>query len=80
MAITGTQIKAARALLEMDQSELAQLASVNINTIRNMEACGASIVSARVNTLVKVQRALEFSGIIFIDPNGNGAGVRLKGD
>lgn len=77
MSITGTQIRAARVLLEMEQSELAERASVSINTVRNMEAKGRQVVRVRLDTLIKVQKALEKAGVEFIAENG-GAGVRLK--
>ena len=78
MSMTGTQIRAARALLEMEQSDLAERASVSINTIRNMEAKGSKIVRVRLETLMKVQKALEEAGVSFLRANGGGVGVRMK--
>lgn len=78
MSMTGTQIRAARALLEMEQSDLAARASVSINTIRNMEAKGSKIVRVRLETLMKVQKALENAGVSFLPANGGGVGVRMK--
>ena len=78
MSMTGTQIRAARVLLEMEQSELAERALVSINTVRNMEAKGRQVVRVRLDTLMKVQKALEDAGVEFIAENGGGAGVRLK--
>lgn len=78
MSMTGTQIRAARVLLEMEQAELAERASVSINTVRNMEAKGGQIVRVRLDTLIKVQKALEDAGVQFIAQNGGGVGVRLK--
>ena len=78
MSMTGTQIRAARVLLEMEQSELAERASVSINTVRNMEAKGRQVVRVRLDTLMKVQKALEDAGVEFIAENGGGAGVRLR--
>ncbi|MBL3571883.1 hypothetical protein BV509_18525 [Rhodovulum sulfidophilum] len=78
MSMTGTQIRAARVLLEMEQSELAKRASVSINTVRNMEAKGGQVVRVRLDTLMKVQKALEDAGVQFIAKNGGGVGVRLK--
>jgi transcriptional regulator with XRE-family HTH domain len=79
MSMTGTQIRAARVLLEMEQIELAERATVSINTVRNMEAKGSQVVRVRLDTLMKVQKALEDAGVQFIAKNGGGAGVRLKG-
>lgn len=78
MSMTGTQIRAARVLLEMEQFELAERASVSINTVRNMEAKGRLVVRVRLDTLMKVQKALEEAGVEFIHKNGGGVGVRLK--
>ena len=78
MSMTGTQIRAARVLLEMEQVELAERASVSINTVRNMEAKGGQVVRVRLDTLIKVQKALEDAGVEFIPKNGGGVGVRLK--
>ncbi len=74
---TGNQIKAARALTDMNQSELATKAGVNVNTIRAMEARGNSVLVSGMETVMKVQNALEAAGVVFIPENGGGAGVRL---
>lgn len=74
---TGNQLKAARALASMNQEQLAQRSGVNVNTIRNMEARGADILVSGLDTVSKVQSALEAAGIAFIPENGGGAGVRL---
>lgn len=74
---TGNQIKAARALADMNQSELAARAGVNVNTIRAMESRGNNILVSGMDTVAKVQSALEEAGVIFIPENGGGAGVRL---
>lgn len=78
MSMTGTQIRAARVFLEMEQATLATLSMVSVNTIRNMEAKGAAVVRVRLDTLIKVQKALESAGIEFIAENGGGVGVRLR--
>lgn len=78
MAVTGNQMKAARALIGMDQKALADQAGVNVNTIRNMEACGPGRVKVRTDTLDGVVDALKAAGILFLDENGEGPGVRLR--
>ena len=66
MLITPDQIRAARALLRMDQDELARQANVSVVTVRRLEAPdGLSKVS--VGTFDEVQRALEAAGAEFID-------------
>lgn len=76
MLTTGNQLKAARALIGVDQATVAAAASVNVNTIRNMEAAGASPISGRAQNVQAVQRALEGAGIEFL--NHGQPGVRLR--
>ncbi len=74
---TGNQLKAARALAGMNQEGLAEKAGVNVNTIRNMEGLGPAVLVSGLDTVSKVQKALEAAGVQFIAENGGGAGVRL---
>ncbi len=62
--ITAEQIKAARALLRMEQDELARRASVSITTIRRLEATGDAAVAEA--TAHSVQTALQEAGVEFI--------------
>jgi len=78
MPVSGNQIKAARALIGMEQSELAERAGVSINTVRNMEAAGADEVRVRSDTLFRVQEALKAAGVLFVEENGDGPGVRMR--
>ncbi len=78
MLISGNQIKAARALAGIEQQELAQIAGVNVNTVRNMEKSADGIVKVRLDTLMKVAAALESAGVEFVSENGGGPGVRLR--
>jgi hypothetical protein len=78
MAISGNQLKAARALAGLDQKALADGAKVSINTIRSMESAGVENVRGRTDTLNAVVAALKSAGVIFVEENGEGAGVRLK--
>lgn len=79
--ITAQQMRAARALLGIDQRRLAELAKLSLPTIQRMEA-SAGQVRGVVDTLVKVISALEQAGIELIGENapsvGSGRGVRLK--
>lgn len=79
--ITSQQMRAARALLAIDQRQLAALAGVSLPTIQRMEASEGQVRSV-VDTLVKVINALEAAGIEIIGENapshGAGRGVRLK--
>ncbi|MBS0457813.1 MAG: helix-turn-helix domain-containing protein [Proteobacteria bacterium] len=79
--ISSAQMRAARALLGIDQRELAKLAGVSVPTIQRMEASGG-VVRGVVGTLTKVVEALEAAGIELIGNDapsrGHGRGVRLK--
>ena len=79
--ITSQQMRAARALLGLDQRQLAVLAGLSLPTIQRMEASGGQ-VRGIVDTLVKVIIALEGAGIELIGENapsaGVGRGVRLS--
>jgi transcriptional regulator with XRE-family HTH domain len=73
--LKASQCRAARALLDWSQQELAEKSGVGIVTIRQLEA---GSTEPRRATLEVVKRALEQSGVEFIDENGGGPGVRLK--
>ena len=76
MLLIGNQLKAARALVGVEQQELADAASVHVNTIRKMEAKGRSEITSAADVLRRVQIALERFGVEFI--NGDRPGVRLR--
>jgi predicted transcriptional regulator len=80
--ITGPQIRAARALLSIDQKQLAALSGLSVPTIQRMEACEGS-VRAVVDSLEKVVNALSEAGVELIvegaPSQGTGRGVRLIG-
>ncbi|MFG1270526.1 helix-turn-helix transcriptional regulator [Xanthobacter sp. DSM 14520] len=75
MHITPAQCRAARALVEMDQAALAQVASVSRNTIVDFEKGKRT---PNFNNLKAIQTALEAAGVIFLPGNGEGPGVRLR--
>lgn len=80
--ITSQQMRAARALLGIDQRRLAELAGLSLPTIQRMEASDGQ-VRGIVDTLVKVIGALEGAGIELLGDHapsiGAGRGVRLRG-
>lgn len=74
-------MRAARALLGIDQRQLAGLAGLSVPTIQRMEASDGTVRS-NVESLVKVVEALSRAGVELIDDNAvshsGGRGVRLK--
>ncbi|ACL56549.1 helix-turn-helix domain-containing protein [Methylobacterium nodulans] len=78
--ITAAQMRAARALLGIDQRQLAELSGVSLPTIQRMEASEGN-VRGIVDTLTKVVDALNRAGVELIGDNATsregGRGVRL---
>jgi transcriptional regulator with XRE-family HTH domain len=68
------QCKMARAALSWSTIELSQHAEVGQNTVNRYETGG----DVRVSSVEKMRAALEAAGVIFIEENGEGAGVRLR--
>ncbi|MGO4685253.1 helix-turn-helix domain-containing protein [Hyphomicrobium sp. 2TAF46] len=79
--ITAAQMRAARALLGIDQQTLADRAGVSLPTIQRMEASEGNVRGV-VDTLTKVVAAFDAAGIELIGENmpsmGQGRGVRFK--
>ena len=79
--ITAPQLRAARAMLGIDQQTLADLAGVSLPTIQRMEASSDNVRGV-VATLVKVLEALDRAGLELIGDGvpsaGKGRGVRFK--
>ena len=81
--ITSGQMRAARALLGIDQRDLAQRAGLSLPTIQRMEASDG-VVRGNVDSLMKLVGALAANGIELIGEgatsNVGGRGVRLLND
>jgi transcriptional regulator with XRE-family HTH domain len=79
--IIAAQMRAARALLGIDQRQLAELSGVSLPTIQRMEASGGHVRGV-VDTLTKVIEAFDRAGIELISENAvsreGGRGVRFK--
>lgn len=79
--ITAAQLRAARALLGIDQRQLAEMAGVSVPTIQRMET-SAHVVRGNVDSLMRLLAALDVAGIDVINEGavseGGGRGVRLK--
>jgi len=74
------QIKAARALLGWSQEALSEASGVSLPTVKRLESRAVGDVGGRASTASKLVSALERGGVVFIDSNGGGIGVRLKSE
>jgi transcriptional regulator with XRE-family HTH domain len=78
--ITAAQLRAARAMLRMDQRKLAKLSDLSLPTIQRMASEG--VIRGNVDSLMKLVAALDASGIELISDNATsstgGRGIRLK--
>lgn len=78
--ITAGQMRAARALLGLDQRALAESAGLSLPTIQRMEASDG-VIRGNVDSLMKLTSALSAAGIELIDDSAlsrtGGRGVRL---
>src|SRR6266576_4725624 len=79
--ITGAQMRAARALLGIDQRQLAQRSGLSLPTVQRMESSDG-VVRGNVDSLMKLVEALSAAGIELIGDgamsHGGGRGVRLR--
>lgn len=79
--ITTAQLRAARALLGMDQRALAHAAQLSLPTIQRMEA-SEDVIRGTVDSLMKLVAALEAAGVELINDGETsttgGRGVRLR--
>jgi transcriptional regulator with XRE-family HTH domain len=78
--ITGPQMRAARAMLGIDQRELAAMTGLSLPTVQRMEA-SEGVVRGNVDSLMKLVGALQDAGIELINDNAvsaqGGRGIRL---
>lgn len=74
-------MRAGRALLGIDQRQLAELAGVSLPTIQRMEASEGNVRGV-IDTLTKVIEAFERAGVVLIGDDapspGGGRGVRFR--
>jgi predicted transcriptional regulator len=77
LAISSEQVRAARALLRIEQRDLAQLSGVSLPTIKRLET-QPGILQAKEQTVSAIRLAIEVAGVVFVPENGEGAGVRLR--
>jgi hypothetical protein len=77
LAITGEQLRAGRAIVRLEQVDVAQRAGVSVDTVKRLESI-VGPVSANISTIESLQSTLEAAGVIFVAENGGGPGVRLR--
>ena len=81
LVISAAQLRAARALLGIDQKRLAEICGLSVPTIQRMEA-SEGVIRGNVDSLMKLVAALDTAGIELIGENATssagGRGVRLK--
>ena len=79
--ITVGQLRASRALLGIDQRQLAEAAGLSLPTIQRMEASNG-VIRGNVDSLMKLVAALDAAGVELIAENAissaGGRGVRLR--
>jgi hypothetical protein len=75
--VTPAQGRAARALLDWSQPDLAAAAALGLSTVVDFERSRRAVPD---KTIAAIRTALEAAGVEFIAENGGGAGVRLKKD
>ena len=79
--ITAAQLRAARALVGIDQRGLAEIAGLSVPTIQRMEA-SEGVIRGNVDSLMKLISALDMAGIVLINDGASstegGRGIRLK--
>lgn len=74
--MNAAQCRMARAALEIGVRDLAAMAKVSPTTVSKLEA-GEEL---KPRTIEAIRAALEAAGVIFVDANGEGPGVRLRKD
>ena len=79
--ITSAQLRAARALVAMDQRDLAAASGLSLPTIQRMEA-SEGVIRGNVDSLMKLIAALEAAGVELINDGAvsekGGRGIRLQ--
>ncbi len=79
--ITAAQLRAARALVGIDQRQLAELCGLSVPTIQRMETSDG-VIRGNVDSLMKLLGALEAAGVALIGEGeasaGGGRGVRMS--
>ena len=75
--VTSELVRAARALLRWEQKDLANASMVSLPSIQRLETKPGPL-AAQPRTVAAIRAALESAGVIFVEENGEGPGVRLR--
>ena len=75
MPVTSAQVRMARAALNWTVRDLAEAADLHRNTVTNLET---GRYAGDPQTLAVIERVLMRAGVVFIEENGGGPGVRLR--
>jgi len=74
MTTNGEQVRRARHLLGWTQQGVADKSRVSVATVEKMEA---GVTQPKLFYVLAIKHALESAGVIFVEENGEGPGVRL---
>jgi len=77
VVVTGAQLRAARGLLNMSVSDLAERTGLALNTVRKAESTNAAAPVTAANARL-LASTLEAAGVVFIPAGALGAGVQLR--
>ena len=77
MELSSEQVRAARALIRWEQRDLAEASKVSLGSIKRLES-QPGLLAAQPRTIDTIRAALESAGVIFVEENGEGPGVRLR--
>lgn len=75
--ITSEQVRAARALLRWEQKDLADRSGVSLPSIKRLELVPGPLGGYDA-TVAAIRKALEDGGVVFVERNGGGVGVRFR--
>lgn len=75
IAISAAQVRAARGLLGWSQDKLVENSGIPKRTLARFELEEAA---PQKRTMIAIRAALEAAGVIFVEENGEGPGVRLR--
>jgi transcriptional regulator with XRE-family HTH domain len=76
VTVTAAQLRAARHLIGLSQVEIAETTGLSLPTVKRAESEREVAISPEA--IAAIRQALESAGVIFVEENGEGAGVRLR--